>query len=272
MQITKNDILWYLNTAPLFGKAIMETADLIKYTKKDIYCGYVEIYFCKLVKKYTNLEINFPFTIQKNTIGEPYNHTICISVDQCIAHGKYKITEKLRIGNIVTIDAGISAIAPSGRIMYFDSAITIICGNKQREVEENYFIKTPLYALKKMTKLNGNINTLQLSAIVQKGIENTSNGIVQTLSGHGIGYKLHTTPYISNVIDFRAAENLVPGTLICPEPMYVFNNNNFLAKTYLADDGWSVITNGLSTHWETVFYYNGNFLIDTTGILSYEEE
>lgn len=255
-----DDIAWYLETAPKFGEALKRTARHVRDLYKPIEALEVEKIFMAGMPRYNG---HYPFWDQKNSLGENFPLAICISVNECVAHGMTNIL--ITPGDIVTIDAGFQMEAPSGRQMFFDAAITVYAGNLDTD---QTLLSAPKLALEEIQKLQGKINTLQISSIIEKTAKEASLNIVTGLTGHGIGYGLHLAPRISNVIDPRMGDNLVPGTFICPEPMYTANGCGESEDIYIDADGWSVMTDALSSHWETVFYYDGNSLRDTVGILS----
>lgn len=267
IKILPEDIEWYINTAPKFGEVLSAVADTIAINK-EIKVGEVIYQFQDIAKHTFDNKCIFPFTEQKNSLGELFTRVLCVSINNCIAHGKPNFKTKIIKGDVVKIDGGISTKAPSGRTMYFDSAITVICGGLEAEEKVKPVILAPAAAIKEMLSLRGEINTRQLSQIIQNHAEEFNLDIVTNLSGHGIGYLLHDQPFITNMTTSAAATNLIPGTFICPEPMYVANGSGQIADCYIDSDGWSVIVKDISSHWETVLYYDGNKLIDAVGIIS----
>jgi len=270
IKIDEKDIEWYKEIAPTFGKAIHAIADIIAEEEEQISKADIVSEFIRLTRTYIPLKnIGFPFSSQQNALGEYFEKPLCISVNNCVAHGLFSsIKEVIKKGDIVTIDGGISGKAPSGRVMYFDSAITILCGRLDSKDKLNPIVIAPAFAIKEMLELRGEINTVQLSRIIEDIGESFGFDMVTELSGHGIGYKLHDEPYLTNMVASGTSVNLVPGTFICPEPMYVANGTGVPAHCYIDSDGWSVVAKDTSSHWETVLYYDGNKLIDVVGIIS----
>lgn len=271
IQIAKEDIKWYIATAPKFGEALHLVGDLIESSEKELTVSKVTSEFREACKRLLGNDIGFrdsqvfPFELQKNSFGEKFDRELCVSINQCVAHGKPSQKLIIKHGDVVSIDGGVSGIAPSGRRMYFDSAITVVRGGGKRL---NPIVAAPAMAINRMVELKGNINTKQLSEITQSIAEEFQFNIVVDLSGHGIGYNLHTDPMITNMTSSELSVDLVPRTFICPEPMYVANGNGMIASCHIDSDGWSVVAKDTSSHWETVLYYDGNKLIDVVGIIS----
>jgi len=266
IKINRKDIEWYKEIASIFGKVIHIIANMIA-ENNEIKVGQIIFEFESIIKQAIH-EYSFPFMKQKNSIGESFTRSLCVSINNCVAHGKPNFKTKIIKGDIVKIDGGISAIAPSKRIMYFDSAITVACGSSKTKEKLDPIVIAPAFSIKEMLKLEGTINTKQLSKIIENTAEIFGFDIVTELCGHGIGYQLHNDPFITNMTTPEAAVDLIPGTFICPEPMYVKNGKGSQAPCYIDSDGWSVITNNISSHWETILYYDGNNLIDVVGIIS----
>lgn len=267
IKILPEDIKWYIDTAPKFGKILSTITNTIAYNK-ELEVGHIIYEFEDEARSVFKGKCQFPFAEQKNTLGEFFARTLCVSINNCVAHGKPNFETKIIKDDVVKIDGGISIKAPSGRIMYFDSAITVVCGNSKTKKEVQPVILAPVAAIKEMSTLRGEINTRQLSQIIENYAEKFNLDIVTELSGHGIGYFLHGDPYITNMTTPAAATNLIPGTFICPEPMYMVNGSGQIATSYIDLDGWSVVVKDISSHWETILYYDGNKLTDIVGIVS----
>jgi methionyl aminopeptidase len=79
------------------------------------------------------------------------------------------------------------------------------------------------------------------SAIERIGVAG-KYGIVEELSGHGVGYRVHEDPYVPNYGDPGMGEALKPGMVIAIEPMFNLGSRDiFLDKddgyTYRTEDG-----------------------------------
>jgi methionyl aminopeptidase len=66
-------------------------------------------------------------------------------------------------------------------------------------------------------------------------------GVVEELSGHGVGYNVHEDPYVPNYGQAGTGEVLKPGMVIALEPMFNLGSRHiFLNKdgyTYHTKDG-----------------------------------
>jgi methionine aminopeptidase len=254
------DIELYKLVGLKFG-AILEGMMRYIQTNNIVKRDDLESFFERAVSKLVQNSY-FIFRDQINLHNEKFDHSICFSVNNCIAHGKEtKLAER---GDIVSIDTGFSipSVVRHNRRLHFDAAFTLICGTE----DTNKLTEAPREALEAISMLTGEIYTSQLSMLIEAVGESRNLQIVNYLTGHGIGYSLHEPPIIFNVLSGQSLEKLIPGTIICPEPMYVDKADKNMASIYLDVDGWSVMADNLSSHWETMFYYDGNRLIDIVGI------
>lgn len=87
-----------------------------------------------------------------------------------------------------------------------------------------------------------------VSAAVQRHVEEAGFSIVRDYTGHGIGRSMHEPPQVLNYGEAGTGIRLKPGLVLALEPMV----NAGTAKTRELDDGWTVCTadGSLSAHFE----------------------
>ena len=255
----------YLKVAALFGTVMTQLYDSLRTASSGL--TYIEIrtLFQELVYKEIPLSRysvdTYVFSRMTNHLGEEFDKILCVSINECVAHGKNKT--EINLGDIVSIDAGIAvSIGSSNRKLYFDAAFTCELGNKHLST----LASAPLQALKVISKLEGEISTRDIAKSIQEIAWSNNFSVVTALTGHGIGYSLHEYPSIPNAVFSNTTIKLPHHIMINPEPMYVQGDGSKVATVRLNDDGWSVITTGLSSHWETTFYYDGEKLHDIVGL------
>jgi Xaa-Pro aminopeptidase len=264
----EKDINWYLARAPLFGSMLqhlvvslqeLRPGDVV--TREDI----CQEFLSSCSASHLLQGCDYPFTSEHSPVGGNFNQPLCISVNECVAHGRNRDVSH---GDIVTVDAGISLTGPTGRSIYFDAAATVRAGSKKMDEP---LLEAPFKALQKAGQLTGELNTAELSAVIQQIAQEYELDIVAGLTGHGIGYSLHDGIRITNVVDPSSAKYLIPGFLFCLEPMYVDigGGSGRVADIFIDSDGWSVMARGLSSHWETTFLYRDNRLMDVVGITAW---
>jgi methionyl aminopeptidase len=147
----------------------------------------------------------------------PYPNTLCISVNDAVVHGipnEYKIKE----GDIVSIDTCLNH-----KGMITDHTITFPVGKIKKE--EGNYIQDISKAIEEYIKKEG------------KKI-NKDLGIIKTLAGHGVGYKVHEDPYVPNYDEGSKGAKLVSGMVIAIEPMVNLGTDDI----YQDKDGYTLRT------------------------------
>ncbi len=179
-----------------------------------------------------------------------YPGHVCISVNDEVIHG---IPGKRRLaeGDIVSVDVGACIDGYHG-----DAARTFAVGEisdeakKLIEVTEASFWRGIEFAR------SGN-RIGDISANVQKVVEENGFSVVRDFVGHGIGSMLHEEPEVPNYGTEGRGPRLIPGMTIAVEPMV---NIGMYQVNTLSDD-WTVVTadGKLSAH------YENTILITTDG-------
>jgi len=279
----------YLSRAKEFGQIVLDIYD--KLQTQELKHGIeVEGYFDSLMplEKYwwrtTPHMYPFPFREATNPSGLQFPSALCISINDCIAHGipSEKLFEE---GDIISVDLGFTFTGGvtdlQGRYhdqdMVFDAAFTVVYG--EDKLPGDHWTLAPLQALRKIPETYA-VKTLQTKAIStwieqQASLSRQNTNIITSLSGHGIGKELHEPPCIYNIALDSDTSAIPPNSLFCPEPMYSLGDSYppDIESVYIAEDGWSVMTasGAPATHFETVFCYlkeNGEpRLIDALGII-----
>lgn len=163
----------------------------------------------------------------------PYPAALCVSINDEVVHGIPNETEKiLKEGDIVSLDLGLIH-----RELITDAAITVPVGKVPKELEDLLaHTKEALMAGIKAAKGGKRIGDIS-SAIERLG-QAHKYGIVEELSGHGVGYHVHEDPYVPNYGEPGKGITLKPGMVIAIEPMF----NIGTRKVYLDTDGYTYKT------------------------------
>lgn len=166
----------------------------------------------------------------------------CISVNDTVIHGIPSKTEKLKKGDIVSVDVGAFIDGYHG-----DSAKTFAVGEISPEAKALMdSTEGSLWAAIEFAKPGIRIG--DLSALIQKYNESRGYSVVREYVGHGVGRDLHEDPEVPNFGKAGHGPRLVPGMVIAVEPMI----NQGTAKVKALSDGWTVKTldGKLSAHFE----------------------
>ena len=174
----------------------------------------------------------------------PYPAALCVSINEEIVHG---IPNEgggriLFEGDIVTLDLGLTY---QGFIT--DAAITVPVGKISKEAQT--LIQATKEALErgiKAMRLHGHIG--DIGDAVMQIAKKHGCGIIEGLSGHGVGYSVHEEPYVPNKANRGEGPKLLEGLVIAIEPMFSLGSREIKRLS----DGYTFITRdkSLSAHFE----------------------
>jgi methionyl aminopeptidase len=171
-----------------------------------------------------------------------YPASACISVNDVVVHGIPSDLVVLRDGDIVSVDIGAYKGGYHG-----DGAWTFPVG----EVSDGalrLMDVTREALVKGIAQARAGRRVGDISHAVQTFVESEGFSVVRMLVGHGIGSRLHEEPQVPNFGSPEQGPVLVPGNVICIEPMV--NAGGF--DVYTQDDESTVVTrdHSLSAHFE----------------------
>jgi methionyl aminopeptidase len=166
---------------------------------------------------------------------------LCISPNDMIVHGipgSYRVAE----GDLLTIDVGVTL---DGYVA--DTAYTFAVGEVSPEAERLLEVaQAALAAGIEQAQFDNRIG--DVSAAIQKVVEEGGFAVVRALVGHGVGRHYHEDPQIPNYGTPGRGAKLAPGMTLAIEPMITAGG----VDIFLDDDQWSVYTadGSLSAHFE----------------------
>ena len=183
------------------------------------------------------------FSPFKNYPGAfPYPASTCVSVNNVLVHGIPDKKQKLKEGDIVTVDCGTVYEGYVG-----DSAFTAGVGEISEEAAHLLDVtEQALYVgIAKMTAGN---HVGDISAAIQAYVESQKLQVVREYTGHGVGRDMHEGPQVPNYGVAGRGMQLRPGMVIALEPMVLIGS----PATKVLEDGWAVSSaNGkLTAHFE----------------------
>lgn len=189
----------------------------------------------------------------------PYPASLCVSINEEIVHG---IPNEgggriLFEGDIVTLDLGLTY-----KGLITDAAITVPVGKVDKRSEE--LIGATKEALNKAIvamRVKGHIGDIG-DAVLRIAMKH-GFGIIEGLSGHGVGYSVHEEPFVPNKALRGEGPELRPGLVIAIEPMFSLGSREIKKLS----DGYTYITRdkSLSAHFEhtVAVGYDGKIIILT---------
>jgi methionyl aminopeptidase len=168
--------------------------------------------------------------------------TLCTSVNEQVVHGIPSKDVILSDGDIVGLDCGVYYDG-----LYTDACLTVLVGNVDPEVQ--HFVKITKKALNqaiKQVKPGNHIG--DISAIIQKTLEDQGYLPVIECTGHGVGVDLHEPPEILNAGKKSTGPVMKEGMVLAIEPISAMGSNSIITL----NDGWTIVTEdgGLSAHFE----------------------
>lgn len=174
----------------------------------------------------------------------PYPASLCVSINEEIVHG-IPNEDNARIlfeGDIVSLDLGLTY---QGFIT--DSAITVPVG--KIDEKSATLIKATKEALDRgisAMRLRGHIG--DIGAAILEVAQKYGFGVVEGLSGHGVGYSVHEEPFVPNKAKRGEGPELKQGLVIAIEPMFSLGSREIKRLS----DGYTYITRdkSLSAHFE----------------------
>lgn len=175
---------------------------------------------------------------------EPFPAALCVSINEEIVHGIPNGSEDrlLLEGDIVSLDLGVTY---KGFIT--DASVTVPVGRISKEAQE--LISATREALDKgisAMRLGGHIGDIG-AAIMEVAVRH-GLGVIEGLSGHGVGYSVHEEPFVPNKAKRGEGPELKPGLVIAIEPMFSLGSRDIK----LLSNDYTFITRdkSLAAHFE----------------------
>lgn len=169
-----------------------------------------------------------------------YPATICASINSGIVHG-LPSNYKLKSGDLLKLDLGLIY-----EKFYSDMAVTLPIGKVSKENLE--LISVTREALERGIAAAQPGNTLgDIGYAIGSFVKKNKFSVVEGLTGHGIGRKLHEDPYVFN--DGRPGEwdVLKPGMVLALEPMVAAGKSRI---RQLEDDSFVTADGSMAAHFE----------------------
>ncbi|HYY32767.1 MAG TPA: type I methionyl aminopeptidase [Gaiellaceae bacterium] len=167
--------------------------------------------------------------------------SICTSPNSMVVHGipgVYRIED----GDLISVDVGVTL---GGFVA--DSAYTFPVGEIDEEAQRLLDVgQAALEAGIEQARAGNHVG--DISAAVQRTVEEAGFSVVKSLVGHGIGRSMHEEPRIPNWGEPGRGPELAPGMTLAIEPMI----NAGSSEVVVAEDRWSISTDdgSLSCHFE----------------------
>lgn len=161
-----------------------------------------------------------------------YDWATCIMVNDGLCHGIPNATV-IRDGDVLTIDVGLI-----WKGYHVDSTGTRVVGTTSPDKEK--FLALGREAEKKsINKVKAGVTVYEVANAMENTLKRGGAGVVEQLTGHGIGKELHMAPNIPCKAYTRDKNiRLSLGQTICVEAMYTQG----LPRLVVDKDGWTYRT------------------------------
>jgi len=172
----------------------------------------------------------------------PFPASITVSINQELVHGIPSKMRKLKTGDIVSVDCG---TVLDGFVA--DSAFTAGVGEISPTAQT--LLKVTEGALHAgIDKMRVGNRTGDISAAIQKYVEDRGFYVTREYTGHGVGRQMHEGPQVPNYGKAGSGMPLKNGMTIAIEPMVLAGT----AETRVLPDQWTVVSadGSLTAHFE----------------------
>lgn len=192
--------------------------------------GYLNDYALELATKAG--AVMAPFQYKINPMDPPFPKHICTSINNVVCHGIPKNNEYLKKGDIINIDVTVILNGFHG-----DTSKTFLVGECKTNTKILVEIAEKAMYIGIDELRPGNCIS-QVGLAIQNFIQPYNYGIVEELTGHGVGRKFHQEPVVYHFYNSKYKLKLKPGMITTCEPM--INQNSKHIK--LLDDKWTIVT------------------------------
>ncbi len=170
-----------------------------------------------------------------------YPASVCVSVNEEVIHG-IPSGRILQEGDIVSLDFGVLYEG-----FYSDSALTVPAGRAGAEAARLIAAARRSF-WKGLEEVREGNRLSDVSAAIQRSVEDEGFSIIRQLVGHGIGRALHEEPQIPNFGPAGRGPRLRPGMALAIEPMIAAGG----WEVDVLEDGWTAVTKdrSISAHYE----------------------
>ncbi len=174
--------------------------------------------------------------------------TICSSVNDRVVHGIPSDTEKLAVGDLVSIDCGAILDGWHGDSALTFGVDTVISVDEMLSGATRESMEAGIAAMVPGNRLTDVSHAIELGTRAAEARYGRKFGIVAGYGGHGIGRQMHMDPFLPNEGSPGRGPYLAPGSVLAIEPMLTLGTR----KTVLLSDGWTVVTadGSRAAHWE----------------------
>ena len=174
---------------------------------------------------------------------EGFPGSFCVSLNDEVVHGIPSSKRVIREGDMLSIDGGLIYQG-----MHSDAARSIIMGEGTPELQQLLAVTKEAF-FRGIAQARAGNHLYDISNAIADYVEPFGYGIVQDLTGHGIGRHLHEDPQVPNYRQRSRGVKLKAGMTLAIEPMI---NLGSWEVDFSEEDGWTCTTrdHSISAHYE----------------------
>lgn len=173
-----------------------------------------------------------PYLYQTSPADPPFPKHVCTSVNHVVCHGIPNSDEYLRKGDIINIDITVILDGYHG-----DTSRTFIVGRAKPPARKLVDI-TYKAMMEGISAVKPGGCVSDIGKAIEAFVKPHKYGIVEKLTGHGLGRNFHEEPAIFHYDNSAYKRLIKPGMTFTVEPML----NQGSKDIYLLDDGWTIVT------------------------------
>lgn len=172
-----------------------------------------------------------------------YPASLCTSINDEVVHGIPRLERVLRQGDIISLDCGVLFHG-----LYTDACISVGVGSLAPKVRQFLNCTADILEMVIADVVRAGVHVGDISAAIEQRLKKLGYTPVRSLTGHGLGTRLHQFPDIPNVGKKGTGPLLPAGTMIAIEPIATMGK----PEVYTAQDHWTVLTSdkSLTCHFE----------------------
>lgn len=169
---------------------------------------------------------------QPDRSTKPFPSTICISVNDEVVHG-IPGKREIKPGDLVGLDFGVNFEG-----MITDGAITVVAGGEPTAAQAKLLKATSEALDIGIAKVRPDGRVGDISHAIEQRLRRDKLGVIEELSGHGVGHLVHEEPMILNFGRAGTGARLKVGMTIAIEPMATLGGPGIMVD----QDGWTIRT------------------------------
>ncbi|HUD11550.1 MAG TPA: type I methionyl aminopeptidase [Candidatus Saccharimonadia bacterium] len=163
---------------------------------------------------------------------KPFPSSICISINDEVVHG-IPGPRVIAEGDLVGLDFGVNYEG-----MMTDGAITVVVGGKPTAAQTRLIDSTRQALDLGIAQVKPGARIGDISHAIESRLRRDKLGVIEELSGHGVGHQVHEDPLILNYGRAGTGMRLANGMSIAIEPMATLGGRHIVVD----EDGWTIRT------------------------------